>query len=65
LTLATAHALTEGYSIKRIAENFLRWYYDGEFTPRGYAFDQGNTTSKAIERIANGVPPLEADGKGE
>lgn len=65
LTLATAHALTEGYSIERIAENFLRWYYDGEFTPRGYAFDQGNTTSRAIERIANGVPPLEAGGRRE
>ncbi|ADT85209.1 ADP-ribosylglycohydrolase family protein [Thermococcus barophilus] len=65
LTLATAHALREGYSIERIAENFLRWYYDGEFTPRGYTFDQGNTTSRAIERIANGVPPLEAGGRGE
>ncbi|AEH25190.1 ADP-ribosylglycohydrolase family protein [Pyrococcus yayanosii] len=65
LTLATAQALTEGYSIERIAENFLRWYYDGEFTPRGYTFDQGNTTSRAIERIANGVPPLEAGGRGE
>ncbi|CAD5244919.1 ADP-ribosylglycohydrolase family protein [Thermococcus camini] len=65
LTLATAHALMEGYSVDRIAENFLRWYYDGEFTPRGYAFDEGNTTSRAIERIANGVPPLEAGGRGE
>lgn len=65
LTLATAQALTEGYSIEKIAENFLRWYYDGEFTPRGYAFDQGNTTSMAIERIASGVPPLEAEGRGE
>ncbi|QDA31333.1 ADP-ribosylglycohydrolase [Thermococcus indicus] len=65
LTLATAHALTKGYSVEKIAENFLRWYYDGEFTPRGYPFDQGNTTSMAIERIASGVPPLEAGGSGE
>jgi len=65
LTLATAHALTEGYSIERIAENFIRWYYDGEFTPRGYAFDQGGTSSRAIGRIAKGVPPLEAGGRGE
>jgi len=65
LTLATAQALTEGYSIEKIAENFLRWYYDGEFTPRGYTFDQGNTTSTAIERITSGVPPLEAGGNGE
>ncbi len=65
LTLATAQALTEGYTIERIAENFLRWYYEGEFTPRGYAFDLGNTTSRAVERIAEGVPPLEAGGRGE
>lgn len=65
LTLATAHALTEGYSIEKIARNFLSWYYDGEFTPRGYTFDEGNTTSRAIERIAQGVPPLEAGGRGE
>lgn len=65
LTLATAHALTEEYSIEKIAENFLRWYRDGEFTPRGYAFDEGITSSRAIERIAEGVPPLEAGGRGE
>jgi len=65
LTLATAHALTGGYEIERIAKNFLRWYYNGEFTPRGYTFDQGNTTSRAIERIAQGIPPLKAGGNGE
>jgi len=65
LTLATAHALTEGYNIEKIAENFLRWYQDGEFTPRGRPFDEGITSSKAIERIAEGVPPLEAGGRGE
>ncbi|NJE60383.1 ADP-ribosylglycohydrolase family protein [Thermococcus sp. 21S7] len=65
LTLATAHALTEGYHLEKIAENFLRWYQDGEFTPKGYAFDEGITSSRAIERIAEGVPPLEAGGNGE
>ncbi|MFA4647105.1 ADP-ribosylglycohydrolase family protein [Pyrococcus kukulkanii] len=65
LTLATAHALTEGYDVERIAKNFVEWYYNGKFTPRGYAFDEGYTTSRAIERIAKGVEPLKAGGRGE
>ncbi|ASJ07690.1 ADP-ribosylglycohydrolase [Thermococcus pacificus] len=65
LTLATAHALKDGYSLERIAQNFISWYYDGEFTPRGHAFDEGITTSRAIERLAKGVFPLNAGGRGE
>ncbi|NJE30098.1 ADP-ribosylglycohydrolase [Thermococcus sp. 18S1] len=65
LTLATAKALTGEYRPEKIAENFLSWYYDGEFTPRGYAFDEGITTSNAIERLAEGIPPIEAGGKDE
>lgn len=65
LTLATAQALKDGYSLERIAQNFISWYYDGEFTPRGYAFDEGITTSRAIERLAEGISPLNAGGRGE
>jgi len=65
LTLATAHALTEGYGLGRIAHNFIEWLYDGKFTPRGFAFDEGRTTTMAIERLAKGVPPLKAGGNGE
>lgn len=31
-----------------IMQNFLKWELNGEFTPYGYAFDQGNTCSHAI-----------------
>ncbi len=66
LTLATADALTKyGANIEKIAENFVRWYRDGEFTPTGYAFDEGVTTSRAIERLMGGYPPLEAGGRDE
>ncbi len=65
LTLATAQALIDGYSLERIAQNFISWYYDGEFTPRRYAFDEGITTSRAIERLAEGISPLNAGGRGE
>ena len=33
-----------------IMENFLRWEFEGAFTPFGYAFDEGNTCSNAIWR---------------
>ena len=65
LTLATAEALTKDYDINSIAKNFVKWYYNGEFTPRGYAFDQGRTTSRAIEYIANGGHPLKVGGRDE
>ena len=65
LTLATAHALTKGYDLVGIAQNFVEWLHEGKFTPRGFAFDEGQTITMAIERLAKGVPPLEAGGKGE
>ncbi|MCD6267729.1 MAG: ADP-ribosylglycohydrolase family protein [Thermotogaceae bacterium] len=65
LTLATADALIEGYDVSKIAKNFVQWFYDGEFTPRGFSFDHGRTTKKAIRRIARGIPPLEAGGDEE
>ena len=33
-----------------IMGNFLRWEFEGAFTPFGYAFDEGNTCSNAIWR---------------
>ena len=73
LTLATADALVKtnptGKNFKEalvaIAENFIRWYRDGDFTPTGYAFDIGNTTREAIKRLMKGIPPTEAGGRGE
>lgn len=32
-----------------IMNNFVKWYDQGEFTPFGQAFDEGSTTSDAIE----------------
>lgn len=67
MTLATADALSKNPEnpYGEIAKNFLRWYLNGEFTSEGVAIDIGNTTNKAMERLLNGVPPLEAGGKGE
>jgi len=65
LTLATAKALTSGYELGEIARNFLSWYREGEFTPRGYPFDIGDTTARAMERLERGVHPTKAGGRGE
>lgn len=41
---------TGGIDPDDIMENFLRWEYDGAFTPFGYAFDEGRTCVGAIVR---------------
>ena len=33
-----------------IMENFMKWLYDGEFTPYGYSYDVGRGTMLAIGR---------------
>ena len=33
-----------------IMENFMKWLYDGEFTPYGKAYDIGFGTKRAIDR---------------
>ena len=61
LALATADALVEnGLDLDAIARNFVSWLYRGEFTPWGNVFDVGNTTRRAIERLASGVSPTES-----
>ncbi len=41
---------TGGIDPDDIMENFLRWEYEGAFTPFGYAFDEGRTCVGAIVR---------------
>ena len=40
----------KGIDLDDIMENFMKWMYDGEFTPYGYAYDIGNGTMEAIDR---------------
>ena len=42
-----------------IMDNFVKWYYEGEFTPTGVTFDAGNTCVEAILNYASaGVSPV-------
>ena len=36
-----------------IMNNFMKWLYDGAFTPYGYSYDIGNGTMQAIDRYRN------------
>jgi len=65
LTLCVAEALCEGFDLRKIARNFILWYYHGYWTPFGQAFDTGGTTKKAISRLIESVPPTESGGIGE
>ncbi|MDR2775705.1 MAG: ADP-ribosylglycohydrolase family protein [Tannerella sp.] len=51
LTFCLAEALTLDFKRSAIAENFVKWYFQGYWTATGHIFDVGRTTEKAILRI--------------
>lgn len=48
LTFCLAESLIKGYDLADIATNFLKWKEENFWTARGYVFDIGITTSRAI-----------------
>ena len=52
LTIATLQSIFNCKEIdcEDIMENFADWLVEGKFTPFGYAFDQGNTCTRAITK---------------
>ena len=50
MALAALDSIIEkkGIDPEDIMRNFLKWYYEGKYTPFGKAFDQGYTCSRAI-----------------
>lgn len=65
LTFCLAEALTEGFDLQVIGQNFVRWYKDNYWTPRGTLFDIGMATQRAILRLAQGEYPASAGGSDE
>lgn len=66
LTLCLAESLVDkGYDLKDMSDRFVRWYREGYWTPFGQAFDIGNATRQAMQRLMKGVKPLEAGPAGE
>lgn len=66
LTIALIKALIEKeFSINTVADKMIDWLYKGKYTANGTVFDIGYTTRVAINKICNGVNPIQAGGKDE
>ncbi|MGV3611487.1 MAG: ADP-ribosylglycohydrolase family protein [Fluviicola sp.] len=57
LSLCLADELSKSYNLANIGNSFVKWYYEGHWTPFGKVFDVGMTTGRSIERIAKGESP--------
>jgi len=62
LTFCLAEALTKKFDLNTIGQNFVRWFYNNYWTPRGNVFDIGIATRQAIDRLAKGEQPDLAGG---
>ena len=65
LTFCLAEAMCDGFSLEAIADYFIKWLEEGYWTPQGHAFDMGMTTVNAIQRLKEGIPPVQAGGDSE
>lgn len=62
LTFCLAESINEGLDLQQLANKFIAWKNKNYWTPQGEVFDIGIATSKAIDRLANGVNPELAGG---
>jgi ADP-ribosyl-[dinitrogen reductase] hydrolase len=62
LAFCLAEALTQEFSLQKIADNFVAWLNDNYWTPGGSVFDVGIATSEAIRRLQTGCKPELAGG---
>ena len=51
LTFCLAQSLLNGYDLKDIAQNFIKWKNEAYWSAGGKVFDIGITTAKAISRL--------------
>jgi len=51
LTFCLADSLISGYNLKDIANKFIAWRDNNEWTPHGNVFDIGITTNKSISKL--------------
>lgn len=65
LTFCLAEALTEGFDLNVIGQNFVRWHRKGYWSAHGKIFDIGGITWRALSRIHSGVAPELAGDDGD
>ncbi len=57
LSLCLAESLCNGYDLNDISNNFIKWMFEGYWTPFNKAFDIGKTTYFAIVNLRSGTSP--------
>jgi ADP-ribosylglycohydrolase len=62
MTLCLLDSLANGLDYTDIMQKFASWLNNAEYTPHGEVFDVGITTSQAVRRYSQGVPPLLCGG---
>ena len=62
MAFCLAEALTQDFDLNTVAQNFVKWFRDNYWTPRGVVFDIGIATTDAILRLMQGAPPVLAGG---
>lgn len=62
LSFCLTDALTKGYDVNSIAQNFIAWMKDGYWGAHHKVFDVGNATHASITRLKKGVSPALAGG---
>jgi len=65
MTFCTIESLCEGYDLKNIADNFVKWRYESFWTPYGIVFDIGISTTKAIIQYKNKQDPKKSGNDDE
>lgn len=65
LSLCLIDAIGKDGEYKTIADNFIAYMDNGKFTPGDEMFDIGRTTQLSIEKMKQGVSPIECGMKSE
>jgi ADP-ribosylglycohydrolase len=65
LTFCLAEALTHGFDLQEIANNFIKWVEEDYWTAHGEVFDIGIATHEAISNLMNGDAPEVSGGDDE
>lgn len=65
LTFCLAESLCHGYHLNQIAQLFVSWFQEAHWTAHQEVFDVGGATSKAINKLIQGISPLESGGSLE
>lgn len=65
MMLCLIDTIINGYSLKELKCNFIKYYKEAAFTPNGYVFDIGISTEKAINKMIMGIKHIQCGGDSE